>query len=126
MPVLSDLARRGKLGAALPGAGPEIGRRDLGVRLRRLAHRFTRQSVLFGAAGFLAGCAPAGAPSLPFFGAYFPSWLACALAGILGAVLVRLVFVRIGVDDALPFRLPIYVSIAAGLGFLVSLLGFGR
>lgn len=74
----------------------------------------------------LAGCAPLGAPALPFFGAYFPSWLACAIAGILAAVAVRLVFIRLGIDDALPMRLPVYVAIAATAGFLVSLLGFGR
>lgn len=75
----------------------------------------------------LSGCdVSAGAPSLALFGAYFPSWLACALAGILGAVLVRLVFIPLGLDDALPVRLPVYVAIAAAIGFLVSLLGFGR
>jgi len=75
----------------------------------------------------LSGCdVPAGAPSLALFGAYFPSWLACAIAGILGAVLVRLVFIPLGLDDVLPVRLPVYVAIAAAIGFLVSLLGFGR
>ncbi len=75
----------------------------------------------------LSGCdVSAGAPSLALFGAYFPSWLACALAGILGAVLVRLVFIPLGLDDALPVRLPVYVAIAAAIGFLVSLIGFGR
>ncbi|WP_018391316.1 YtcA family lipoprotein [Ancylobacter sp. FA202] len=74
----------------------------------------------------LAGCIPAGAPAISLFGAYFPSWLLCALIGILGAVLVRLVFIRVGIDDALPVRLPVYVCIAAAIGFAVSLLGFGR
>lgn len=74
----------------------------------------------------LAGCDAAGAPSLSFFGAYFPSWLACAFIGILGAVLVRVVLIRLAVDDALPTRLVIYGCIAAAIGFLVSLLGFGR
>lgn len=60
------------------------------------------------------------------FGAYFPSWLLCAVIGVLGAVLVRLVFVRAGIDDALPVRLPVYVCVAAGIGFAVALLGFGR
>lgn len=78
------------------------------------------------AAGLLSGCAPAGAPAIPLFGAYFPSWLLCALVGILGAVAVRLVFIRLGIDDALPARLPIYVCIAAGIGFLVSIISFGR
>ncbi|SCW39394.1 YtcA family lipoprotein [Ancylobacter rudongensis] len=74
----------------------------------------------------LAGCIPAGAPAIPMFGAYFPSWLLCAVIGVLGAVLVRLVFVRAGIDDALPVRLPVYVCVAAGIGFAVALLGFGR
>ena len=74
----------------------------------------------------LAGCIPAGAPALPLFGAYFPSWLLCALLGILGAVVVRLFFIRAGLDDALPIRLPVYLCIAAAIGFAVSLLGFGR
>lgn len=74
----------------------------------------------------LAGCIPAGAPAIPMFGAYFPAWLLCAVIGVLGAVLVRLVFIRAGIDDALPVRLPVYVCIAAGIGFAVALLGFGR
>ncbi|MDQ0345652.1 YtcA family lipoprotein [Ancylobacter vacuolatus] len=74
----------------------------------------------------LAGCMPAGAPAIPLFGAYFPSWLLCALIGILGAVLVRLFFIRAGIDDALPLRLPVYVCIAAAIGFAAALLGFGR
>jgi len=76
--------------------------------------------------GLLGGCVSAGAPAIPFFGAYFPSWLLCALLGILGAVVIRLVFIRTGIDDALPARLPVYLCIAAALGFLVSLIGFGR
>lgn len=76
--------------------------------------------------GTLAGCAPLGAPSIPMFGAYFPAWLACALIGILGAVALRFLFIRLGIDDALPVRLPVYVALAAAIGFLVSLLGFGR
>ncbi|MFD2030531.1 hypothetical protein ACFSKM_09985 [Ancylobacter dichloromethanicus] len=45
---------------------------------------------------------------------------------MVGAVIVRLLFVRIGIDDALPVRLPVYVCIAAAIGFAISLLGFGR
>lgn len=74
----------------------------------------------------VAGCSPLGAPTISLFGAYFPSWLASALVGILGAVLVRLVFIRAGIDDAIPARLPVYVCIAFGIGFLFSHLGFGR
>lgn len=74
-----------------------------------------------------AGCkADAGAPSIALFGAYFPAWLACALAGILGAVVCRLIFIPLGIDDLLPVRLPVYVAVAAAIGFLVSIAAFGR
>lgn len=85
-----------------------------------------RLAGMLGAALLLGGCTNAGAPAIAMFGAYFPSWLACALAGILGAVVVRMIFIPLGLDDVLPIRLPVYVAIAAAIGFLVSLLGFGR
>ena len=74
----------------------------------------------------LPGCVSLGAPAIPPFGASFPSWLASPILGTLGAVIVRLVFIRAGIDDALPIRLPVYIGVAAILGFLVSLLTFGR
>jgi len=74
----------------------------------------------------LGGCVPVGAPSIALFGAYFPSWLACAFVGILAAVAIRFVFIPLGIDDALPVRLPVYVCIAASIGFLASIAGFGR
>jgi hypothetical protein len=74
----------------------------------------------------LGGCMQAQAPSIPLFGSYFPAWLACAVVGILGAVLVRVVFVFIGLDDRLPLRLLVYVCLAAGIAFATSLLFFGN
>lgn len=87
---------------------------------------FGRNTCAMVGALMLGGCAPAGAPALPFFGAYFPSWLLCAFIGILGAVILRLIFIRTGLDDVLPARLPVYAAIAAALGFLAALLAFGR
>jgi hypothetical protein len=73
----------------------------------------------------LGGCSD-GAPTIFLAGAYIPAWLVCAVAGVLGAVVVRVVLVALSIDDALPFRLGIYVCIAAAIGFLVSLVAFGR
>jgi len=78
------------------------------------------------AAIVLAGCTEARAPSIPLFGAYFPAWLACTVAGILGAVLIRVVFVLVGIDDRLPLRLLVYVCLAAAIAFATSLAFFGR
>jgi len=72
----------------------------------------------------LAGC-NGGAPAIPLFGAYFPAWMLCAFGGILGAIAIRLVLIQIGIDDAIPVRLPIYLGIAATIGFLISLTSFG-
>ena len=63
---------------------------------------------------------------MPLLGAYFPSWLLCAAAGVLVAILVRVVFVRIGLDDVLPARLAVYLAVAVAAGLLVSALAFGR
>ena len=74
----------------------------------------------------LAGCSDTRAPAIPLFGAYFPAWLACATIGILGAVVIRVAFVLIGLDDRLPLRLLVYVCLAAGISFAASLAFFGR
>jgi len=74
----------------------------------------------------LQGCSIGGAPTIPLAGAYFPAWLACALVGVVGSVLVRVVFVRIGLDDALPLRLLVYVSLGFAIAFAASQHFFGR
>lgn len=81
--------------------------------------------ALAGAAS-LTGCSTSHAPAIPLFGAYFPSWLICLVAGSIGAVIVRVVFVRVGIDDGLPFRLLTYTCVAASIGFALALTIFGR
>ena len=73
----------------------------------------------------LVGCAPRP-PAFAAAGAFFPAWLACALLGILGAVVIRLLFIRLGLDDALPLRLIVYIALALGIAFALSLFVFGR
>ncbi|MEJ8570914.1 YtcA family lipoprotein [Microbaculum marinum] len=72
------------------------------------------------------GCAQTAAPAVPMLGAYFPSWLLCALAGVLTAILVRIAFVWIRLDDVLPARLLVYLAVATVAGLLVSMTVFGR
>ncbi|MCJ8144478.1 YtcA family lipoprotein [Ancylobacter sp. A5.8] len=67
----------------------------------------------------------AGAPAIPAFGAFFPAWLLCAALGIFGAVIARLVFIRIGLDDVLPWPLAVYTALAVALAVLASSLLFG-
>lgn len=60
-----------------------------------------------------------------FFGAYFPSWMLCVCIGIIGALAVRVVLVRAGIDDELPFRLLVYICLAAAIGFACALAIYG-
>ena len=61
----------------------------------------------------LNGCASPGAPSLILFGAYFPGWIACGVAGIGAAILARIVMAASGLSNALPLQL--FVCMALGL-----------
>ncbi len=82
-----------------------------------------RTIMMFGVTPFvLTGCSYA--PSVYAFGSYFPSWLLCAALGILGAVLVRVIFIRLQIDDFLPFRLLIYICVALIIAIVISLVFF--
>ncbi|AIN18536.1 MULTISPECIES: YtcA family lipoprotein [Yersinia] len=74
----------------------------------------------------LSGCSGAAAPSFSLVGSYFPSWMACAFIGIITAVIARVVFIRVGIDDVLPWRLLVYVCLALAVAFICSLLLFTR
>lgn len=78
------------------------------------------------AAVLLAGCSSRSAPYVTVFDSYFPAWILCAVIGIVGASLVRVLLVRWGLDEELPFRTPVYLCLAAALMFLSSLLFFTR
>lgn len=68
----------------------------------------------------LQGCEFSASPSLPFYGAYFPSWLICAALGILGSVLARTILIRLGVDEGIPMRTLVYVALACLIAFAVA------
>ncbi|EJN1491912.1 YtcA family lipoprotein [Klebsiella pneumoniae] len=74
----------------------------------------------------LSSCAGQQAPAFPILGAYFPAWIACSLFGIVIAIIARIVFIRFGIDDALPIRLLIYVCLALAAAALSSLLIFAH
>jgi YtcA family len=63
----------------------------------------------FVSAGLLGGCA--AAPSISVAGAYFPAWLVCALVGVLGAIVARMVIAGAGLAQTLPLQLLVCLSI---------------
>ncbi|MCS3509257.1 YtcA family lipoprotein [Achromobacter sp. JUb104] len=78
------------------------------------------------ATGLLAGCSPRSAPYVTVFDSYFPAWILCAVIGMVGASLARVLLVRWGIDEVLPWRVLVYLCLAAALMFLTSLVFFTR
>ncbi|EKT1238134.1 hypothetical protein QFN52_004301 [Escherichia coli] len=74
----------------------------------------------------LSGCVTQQAPVFILLGSYFPSWIACALLGIVAAVIVRLIFIWFGIDEALTGRLFVYTCLALTVAFMSSFLIFSR
>lgn len=83
-----------------------------------------RGAVLFSLLG-VTGCSSIGAPSFPLVGAYFPDWLICVFFGGVGAAVLRVVFITLGVDAKLRFHLVTYLSLGSLIGLLGWLLLFG-
>jgi hypothetical protein len=55
--------------------------------------------------------ATVGAQTRNVLGAYFPSWMVCALLALAATALVRLLIVRAGVDRSLPAPVVVYVAL---------------
>lgn len=73
---------------------------------------FLRRAAFLPVLLLLAACDTARAPSFLVMGSYVPSWLVGAFISIPLTLLVRLVFIRLRLDDALPLRLLVYLAIA--------------
>ena len=64
-------------------------------------------------------------PQINIIGSFFPSWMLCALIGIVSALLARRLFVRVGLDPYMGPPPLIYASLAL-LVTLVLWLAFFR
>jgi hypothetical protein len=99
---------------------PEVGTPSSKPKKDRLAI-----GILLLTASSLVGCGLRGAPWFSLFGAYFPAWMLCALIGVLGAVLARVVFIAIGLDAIARARLLTYGSLGLVLALGTWQCGFG-
>ena len=74
-----------------------------------------------------AGCSACSvAPAQDVFGSFVPSWLLCALVGIAGSILCRLVLGFAGLSTHLLLPPLTYVGIALAITLAVWLLWFGH
>ena len=51
-------------------------------------------------------------PQINIIGSFFPSWMLCGLIGIVAALLLRLLFIRTGIDPYVGPRALVYPSLA--------------
>lgn len=85
----------------------------------------TRQSgSLTGAlVAILVGCAGCdGSPSRNILGSYFPSWMVCALVGIVLALVARAVLKATGMLEELPAPLVVLMAFGCAVTFGLWLL----
>lgn len=54
-------------------------------------------------------------------GSFFPAWLLCAVAGIAGTILVRILFIKMTLDDMLPLRPLVYTCVAVLIAMVIGL-----
>lgn len=71
----------------------------------------------------LNGCS--GAPSRNILGSYFPSWMVCALLGLLLAALAHRLLSLAHLDEALPAPLLVYLAASVAFAFAIWLIWLG-
>jgi hypothetical protein len=70
--------------------------------------------------GLMTGCS--GSPSRSILGSYFPSWMVCALIGLIAALVARVAFKATGLLGELPAPLVVLLSIGCATTFALWLL----
>jgi len=69
--------------------------------------------------GLMTGCS--GSPSRSILGSYFPSWMVCALIGLVAALVARVAFKATGLLGELPAPLVVLLSIGCATTFALWL-----
>ena len=74
----------------------------------------------------LAGCSmQAHSPTLPLYGSFFPIWLIAGLLGVICSVVLRLLFIRVGLHEHLPVAPLTYLCSAILSGVMIWALWTG-
>jgi hypothetical protein len=94
------------------------------------SHRCSKPRLLFAQAGgslraaliltpvaVLTACS--ASPSRDILGSYFPTWMICALFGLVGVVILRIVLGKAGIDATLP--MPVVVYLCAWLAVTLAI-----
>ena len=80
-------------------------------------------TILLAIPAGLTGCA--GSPTQDVFGSFFPSWMVCAIGGLVCAAALHRIFAAAGVDKTIPLPFLAYLSLAATCTFALWLIWLG-
>lgn len=64
-------------------------------------------------------------PSRNILGSYFPTWMICALLGLVGVVVLRAVLGKAGINETLPMPVVVYLCTWLALTLAIWLLWLG-
>ena len=78
-----------------------------------LNKKFKKKSTIYAALlPLFSGCTSSGqAPDFLILNSYFPSWLVGAIAAIVITVCIRVLFIKLDLDNYFPFRFFVYAAL---------------
>jgi hypothetical protein len=82
------------------------------------------QACLFLFLLLCSGCN--SAPSQDIVGSFFPSWMLCALIGIILTAVMHRIFVKTGVEENLSAKPFLYLLLILVFTFIIWLIWFGN
>jgi len=83
--------------------------------------RAALHALLFCMVASLTGCVHAGAPALSLIGSFVPYWMFCVALALILTIIIRVAFIKWGIDDVMPVRLVVYFCLMLTLTFIFSL-----
>jgi len=91
------------------------------VSMRRLRYlRLRPSAIVILLPGMISGCsAHVHSPSLSLYGSFFPIWLIAGLLGVVCSVVLRFLFVRIGLHEHLVMPQMTYLGAAILSGIMI-------
>jgi len=98
--------------------------RDMKTKLQSKADGLRMAPIAASTASVLLATGCSRAPSFNILGSFFPAWILCGVIGILLAVAVRILFVRLNFEQELSPLIVVYPCLAAFFTFSIWLLFF--
>ncbi|MEB7891803.1 YtcA family lipoprotein [Hafnia alvei] len=83
--------------------------------------RVALHALIFSQVLSLTGCVQVGAPSFTLVGSFVPYWILCAALALILTIIVRVGFIKCGIDDLMPIRLVVYFCLMLTMTFVFSL-----